>query len=321
MTGRNHVRIHISTPIDEAPRIVALFKDALPGAHVRLVDGAAYENEGGRESEQADYVVTGYRNATLFARERSMKAIFAFSAGVAHLLSLPDLPRSVPLIRLEDAGMAGQMVRYVLAATLRFAQGFDRYARQQRAHAWRQRAPRAPVDVRVGVLGLGAIGSAIAQALVAQGFAVRGYARTPKTTAGVRCMAGDDFDAFLDCLDVLVNIVPLTPATDGILNRRTLSQLADGAHVINIARGAHLIESDLIALLDAGKLSGATLDVFRDEPLPEDHPFWDRSDIAITPHVAGVTLPIEAVAQIVGKIRRLEQGLPVTGVVDPQRGY
>jgi glyoxylate/hydroxypyruvate reductase len=316
------VRIHISTPIDEAPHIVALFRDALPGAHVRLVDGAAADlGEGEHGDEQADYIVTGYRNATLFERERSMKAIFAFSAGVGHLLSLPDLPRAVPLIRLEDAGMAGQMIRYVLAATLRFAQGFDRYARQQRAHAWRQRAPRAPHDVRVGVLGLGTIGSAIAQALAAQGFAVRGYARTPKTLAGVRCMAGGDFDAFLNGLEVLVNIVPLTPATEGILNRRTLSQLADGAHLINIARGAHLVESDLIALLDSGKLSGATLDVFRDEPLPEDHPFWDRPDVAITPHVAGVTLAIAAVAQIAGKIRRLEQGLPVTGVVDLERGY
>jgi glyoxylate/hydroxypyruvate reductase A len=139
--------------------------------------------------------------------------------------------------------------------------------------------------------------------------------------AGVQCLSGRDFDAFLKGLDVLVNVVPLTPATDGILNRQTLSRLADGAHVINVARGRHLVESDLIALLDSGKLSGATLDVFLDEPLPEDHPFWDRADIAITPHVAGVTLPIEAVAQIAGKIRRLEQGLPVTGVVDLERGY
>ena len=294
---------------------MALFREALPGAGVRLVDGSVAERR-----EQADYVVTGYRNAALFSSERNMKAIFAFSAGVGHLLALSNLPRDVPLIRLEDAGMAGQMVRYVLAAVLRFSQRLDRYAIQQREHTWHQFSQRAPEDVDVGVLGLGAIGCAIARALAAQRFAVRGFARTPKSIDGVRCMHGD-LDAFMTGLDLLVNVVPLTADTEGILNRRTLSPLANGAHLINIARGGHLVEEDLLALLDQGKLSGATLDVFRDEPLPSDHPFWSRREIAITPHVSGVTLPDEAVAQIAEKIRRLERGLPVTGIVDRARGY
>ena len=313
------MRIHISTPLDDAPRIVTLFERALPAAQIGLVDGSIVTE---RDPAQADYVVTGYRNATLFYRERRMKAIFAFSVGVGHLLSLPNLPRDVPLIRLEDAGMAGQMIRYVLAASLRFAQRLDVYARQQRDHAWRQLAPRAPQEIEIGVLGLGVIGGAIARALVAQGFAVRGFSRTPKAVAGVRCVCGEaQLDEFLRGLDVLVSILPLTADNAGILNRRTLSLLNDGAHLVNIGRGAHLVDDDLLALLAEGKLSGATLDVFRDEPLAADHPFWARPEIALTPHISGVTLPEQAVTQIADKIQRLERGLPVTGVVDRARGY
>ncbi|TMH67891.1 MAG: glyoxylate/hydroxypyruvate reductase A [Betaproteobacteria bacterium] len=313
------MRIHISTPIDEAAHIAAMFQEALPEAHVALVDGTARDSS---NPVDADYVVTGYRNATLFDRERRMKAIFAFSAGVGHVLSLPNLPRDVPVIRLEDAGMASQMVRYVLAATLRFAQRLDVYARQQRDRRWQQMPPRAPRDIHVGVLGIGVIGSEIARSLASFGFAVRGFARQRRAIAGVRCLAGEgEFHGFLDGLDVLVAVVALTPENTGILNRATLSRLADAAHVINIGRGAHLVEADLLALIDEGKLSGATLDVFHDEPLPEDHPFWGRPEILITPHIAGTTLPQEAVEQIAAKIKRLERGLPVTGVVDRERGY
>ncbi|HEY3181131.1 MAG TPA: NAD(P)-dependent oxidoreductase [Casimicrobiaceae bacterium] len=313
------MRIHISTPIDEAARIVAMFHEVLPDAQVALVDGTARESS---DPAGADYVVTGYRNAALFDRERRMKAIFAFSAGVGHLLSLPNLPRDVPLIRLEDAGMGPQMVRYVLAATLRFAQGFDLYARQQRDRRWRQVLPRAPRDIHVGVLGIGVIGGEIARALASLDFAVRGFARHPKSVAGVRCFAGEgEFNDFLQGLDVLVAVMPLTADNAGILNRATLSRLADGAHLINIGRGAHVVEADLLALIDEGKLSGATLDVFRDEPLPVNHPFWSCAEVAITPHIAGTTLPDQAVMQIAAKIERLERGLPVTGIVDRKRGY
>jgi len=312
------MRIHISTPIDEATNIVAMFQAALPEAHIALVDGMSEDSV---DPSGADYVVTGYRNAALFDRERRMKAIFAFSAGVRHLLSLPNLPDDVPVIRLEDAGMAPQMVRYVLAATLRFAQRMDVYARHQRDRRWQQLPPRASREIRVGVLGIGVIGSEVARALASFDFAVRGFASQRKSIPGVRCFSDGELNEFLAGLDVLVATMPLTTRTAGILNRATLSRLADGAHVINIGRGAHLVEPDLLALLDEGKLSGATLDVFRDEPLPEDHPFWGRPEIVVTPHIAGTTLPHPAVMQIVAKIRRLERGLPVTGIVDRERGY
>lgn len=307
------VRVAVCVHPDDGPEVLPLFAAALPGAEVvdARVAGAG-----------ADYVIAGFRDETLFAKQRTMKAVFAFGAGVNGVLALPGLPDDVPLIRLEDAGMKAQMVRYVLATVLRIAGRFDVYARQQRAGVWQQHDPRPPSSICVGVLGMGVIGGATAQALAALGFRVRGHARTARTLDGVDCYAGDaGFDAFLTGLDVLVAVVPLTPATRGILNRRTLARLADGAHVINIGRGALVNDTDLIALLDEGKLGGATLDVFNPEPLPPAHPYWSRPDVTVTPHVSGTTLPDEAVTQIAAKILRLEQGLPVSGVVDRARGY
>ena len=311
------MRILVSMPADDVTPVAALIGAALPDADVDTFRGSAMPN-----GHAADYVVTGYGDATIFDRERAMKAIFTLSAGVGHLLALPNLPHDVPVIRLEDAGMTGQMVRYVLASVLRFSQRFDVYAAQQRSRTWKQLAPRMPQALHAGVLGMGVIGGAIARALAARGFAVRGFSRTRRGIEGIRCHAGaGELDEFLQGLDVLVAILPLTPQSEGILDRRALERLADGAHVINIGRGGLIVEGDLLALLDSGKLSGATLDVFRDEPLPDDHPFWQRPAITVTPHIAGVTLPDEAVAQIADKIRRIEGGLPVSGIVDRQRGY
>lgn len=307
------MRVAVCADPDEVPALLSLFGASLPEADV--VDARA-------ASGSADYVVAGFRDDALFARLRATKAVFAYGAGVNGVLALPGLPPDVPLIRLEDAGMRAQMVRYVVAAALRVAGRLDVYAQQQQRRVWAQHPPRPPAAMTAGVLGLGVIGAGIAQALAAQGFRVRGHARTPRTLDGVDCHAGDaGFHPFLAGLDLLVAVVPLTPATRGLLNRRTLALLAAGAHLINVGRGAVVRDADLLAMLDEGKLSGATLDVFDPEPLPIEHPYWSRPDVTVTPHVSGTTLAHEAVAQIAGKIRRLEQRLPVTGVVDRERGY
>jgi glyoxylate/hydroxypyruvate reductase A len=313
------MRVVLSLPEDAEGHWLDLLRAALPGAQVtpRLWDSPADP-----AAPAADYVVAYGKCETLFAEQRRPKAIFTLSAGVAHLLTLPNIPRDVPIVRLEDAGMAEQMVRYVLTAALRVVQHQDVYARQQHEARWEQRDPRSPSAVNAGVMGLGVIGAQVARALAAQGFAVRGHARSVKPVDGVAVFAGDSaLDAFLDGLDFLVCVLPATPATDGILNRRTLSRLADGAHVVNIGRGAALVEADLIALLDSGKIAGATLDVFREEPLPADHPFWRRPEIVVTPHVSGLTVPDAAMAQIADKIMCLERGGPVSGVVAFERGY
>jgi glyoxylate/hydroxypyruvate reductase len=270
-------------------------------------------------AKTADYAVLWRPHASLFAEQRRLKAIFNLGAGIDALAAMPEFPRAVPLIRLEDAGMAGPMAHYVLAAVLRFMLGLGRYAQDQREHRWAPKRPRAPGDVRIGVMGLGAIGRRIAHTLIDQGFNVRGYVRHARAVDGLTVF--DTLAPFLDGLDVLVNALPLTAETSGILRREHLVRLADGAHLINLARGAHLVDEDLLELLDSGKLSGATLDVFREEPLPPDHPFWTHDAITVTPHVAGVTLVDESVRQVADKIRALESGAAVSGVVDWKRGY
>jgi glyoxylate/hydroxypyruvate reductase A len=313
------MRVVLSLPADADSCWTEMFRAALPGAELRVRDPAKPADP---DALPADYAIAYGRCESLFDEPHRIKALFTLSAGVAHLLRMPNLPRDLPIIRLEDAGMAEQMVRYVLAAALRFLQRLDVYANQQRDVRWEQHEARSPASLRAGVMGLGAIGCQVARALAAQGFAVRGHSRTEKHVDGVVVFAGDNrVDAFLDGLDLLVSVLPATATTEGILNRRTLSRLADGAHVVNIGRGAALVEGDLIALLDEDKLSGATLDVFREEPLPSDHPFWRRPEIVVTPHISGLTVPEAAVAQVAGKIARLERGEPVTGVVEFERGY
>jgi glyoxylate/hydroxypyruvate reductase A len=296
-----------------------LFRDALPGARVmRREPGQSI----GEPEPAADYVVLAEPCRSVFDAQPSPKAVFTASAGVGHLLRLPNLPRGVPVFRLEDAGMAQPMSRYVLAAALRFTQRMDTYARLQRDAAWKQEHEKRPGSVRTGVLGLGVIGGAIARALAAQGFAVRGYATTDRHIDGVECYAGRDrLAAFLTGLDFLVNALPLTPATTGLIDAAALVRLADGAHVVNVGRGRTLVDADLLALLDSGKLSGATLDVFGEEPLPPAHPFWAHPRIAVTPHISGLTVPEEAVAQIAAKIARLERGETASGIFDRERGY
>jgi glyoxylate/hydroxypyruvate reductase A len=171
-------------------------------------------------------------------------------------------------------------------------------------------------------MGLGVLGERVAKALQVFDFPVNGYSRSPKDLAGIRCFSGAQaLPEFLAATRVLVNLMPLTPETENILNHANLSLLQQGGYVINVARGKHLVEEDLITLIDSGHLSGATLDVFRTEPLPVDHPFWRHPKITVTPHTSARTLREESIAQIVGKIQALQLGQAINGVVDSQRGY
>jgi glyoxylate/hydroxypyruvate reductase A len=166
------------------------------------------------------------------------------------------------------------------------------------------------------------LGERVAKALRVFEFPVHGWSRTPKAIEGVMTYSGEvGFDSFLSSSRVLVNLLPLTADTKDILNRDTLGKLQTGGYLINVARGAHLVEADLLALLESGHLAGATLDVFRTEPLPAEHPFWNHPNITVTPHTSARTLRDESIAQIAGKITALEAGMPIAGVVDPVRGY
>lgn len=285
---------------------------ALPQAQVALWQpGAA----------PADYAVVWAPPQQFFDEQAQLKSVFAIGAGVDALLPL-RLPPNAALVRLDDAGMAVQMAEYVCHAVIRHFREFDVYAAETRQGQWTSHQPRSRVDFPVGVMGLGVLGQRVARALAQFEFPVNGWSRSPKALDGVRTFSGPaQLDGFLAASRVLVNLLPLTFDTQGIMNRATLSRLRPGGYVINVARGAHLVDDDLLALLDSGHLAGAMLDVFRVEPLPPAHPFWQQPKITLTPHTAARTLRATSIAQIAGKIEALERGETVVGRVDRRRGY
>jgi glyoxylate/hydroxypyruvate reductase A len=272
-------------------------------------------------SPPADYALAWAPPQAFFDQQPGLKAVFNLGAGVDALMRLRIPPQTL-VVRLNDAGMAAQMVEFVCHALLRLFRDMDGYQTDARAGRWVRREPALRSDFPVGVMGLGVLGTQVAQAVRGFGFPVQGWSRQPKAVDGVQCFAGSaQLDAFLAASRVLVCLLPLTQDTENILNRHTLSQLKPGGYLINVARGAHLVDADLLALLDSGHLAGATLDVFRTEPLPSQHPFWGRPQIHITPHISARTLLPDSLAQIIAKLQALLQGLPVAGVVERERGY
>ena len=284
---------------------------ALPGAAISLWQPGA---------PCADYAVVWAPPQPFLDEQRGLKALFNIGAGVDALLKL-RLPPNALVVRLDDAGMAVQMAEYVCHAVIRHFREFDAYEAAMHAGQWAFRKPRLRQDFPIGVMGLGVLGERVAKALAHFDFPVNGWSRSPRAIDGVRTFGGAaGMNDFLSASRVLVNLLPLTPETENILNQGTLSRLQAGGYVINVARGAHLVDDDLLALLDSGHLAGATLDVFRTEPLPAHHPFWGHPRITLTPHTSARTLRGESIAQIVGKIGALERGESIGGIVDPVRG-
>ena len=285
---------------------------ALPDAEVTLWTAGA---------PAADYAVVWAPPQQFFDEQPHLKAVFNIGAGVDALLKL-NLPPHAQIVRLDDAGMSVQMAEYVCHAVIRHFREFDAYEADTRQGKWSFRKPRARADFPVGVMGLGVLGERVARALRTFEFPVNGWSRSPKAVEGVQCFSGiQGFKDFLAASRVLVCLLPLTPDTRDIMNRTTLSQLQAGGYIINVARGAHLVDDDLLALLDNGHLAGATLDVFRTEPLPPGHPFWTHPSITVTPHTSARTLRSESIAQIAGKLIALQRGQAVAGIVDSARGY
>jgi phosphoglycerate dehydrogenase-like enzyme len=252
----------------------------------------------------------------------SLRAILSLGAGVNHILDDPDLPPDVPIARIVDPGLAAGMAEYAALAVLRYHRNFDAYERFQRERSW----TRLPIPItgerRVGVLGLGEIGAACARAISALGFPVGGWSRTPRSLPGIEGFAGPaGLTPFLARSQILVCVLPLTAETRGIIDRTALATLPRGAFVINIARGAHVVDQDLVAALDSGHIEGATLDVFAHEPLPRDHPLWSHPKVTLTPHIASITNPDTAADGVAENLRRLADGRPLLNLVDRARGY
>lgn len=273
------------------------------------------------EIDEIDAALVWRPPAGELRRLPKLQAILSLGAGVEALLEDPTLP-DVPLVRMVDPSLTDGMCAYVLAAVLRHHRELDRYERAQRAQDWAYAFPPQARDRRIGVMGLGELGSAVARTLLAQGFPVAGWSRSAKAVEGVASFAGHgELHAFLHRADVLICLLPLTDATRGTLDAATFAALPKGAFVINVGRGEHLVDADLLAALDSGHLAGATLDVFRHEPLPPKSPLWDHPRVLITPHVASYCDPRTAADGVADNLRRLARGEPLLHVVDRARGY
>ena len=313
------MKILFYMPYADAAAWLRDFARALPEADLR-------EWQPG-DTAPADFAVVWRPPRDMLAGRDDLRAIFNLGAGVDAILALEHehpgaLPRTAQLIRLEDTGMAPQMAEYVTHSVLRYLRRFDEYQTLQSERRWEVLDPHPRATFTVGVLGLGVLGAQVAQALAAFGMPVRGYSRSARHIDGITTFAGEaQFDAFLDGVKVLVNLLPHTPDTGDVLNAHTFSKLARGAYLINVARGGHLVEQDLLEALASGQLAAATLDVFREEPLPPEHLFWQEPRITITPHMSALTLREESVAQVAQKIAALMRGETVSGVVDIERGY
>jgi glyoxylate/hydroxypyruvate reductase A len=295
-------------PTEWVPALAA----ALPGTRVCAVGDSFDANE-------VEVVIVAPSAAGVLRGLPSLRLVQSLWMGVEELLAEPGLPADVPIARMVDPGMTREMPEAALAHVLYLHRAHDVYARQQRAREWRQWPQPAATKRSVGVLGLGELGARTARVLAEHGFRVSGWSRTPKRIDGVATHT--DLNAVLVASEILVNQLPLTAETRGLLDARRLAVLPAGACVVNLARGAHLIEADLLAMLDRGHLRHAILDVFDEEPLPPNHPFWTHPAVTVLPHVAAWSRLESCLPVAVENIRRLRAGEPLLHLVDRERSY
>lgn len=276
----------------------------------------------GAPNTGADIAIVWSPPEKLFIQEPQIRAVFNMGAGVDAIFKLDGLSKDTVIVRLEDAGMAVQMAEYAVHALTNVARDFDLYQQLQDQTKWEPQPDMHRSRWPVGVLGMGKIGTCVAETFVNLGYPVSGWARSERNIPGVKCFYGQDqFKDFLASSRVLINVLPLTPETENILNKDTFNSLLPESYLISMGRGEHLVEEDLTNAIDKGKLIGATLDVFRQEPLPQSHPYWKNKRIRITPHIAAASLPEETVAQIADKIKQYAANQTVSGIVDRSRGY
>jgi glyoxylate/hydroxypyruvate reductase A len=274
------------------------------------------------DPSEIDYAFVWHPPAGLFPRLTGLRVIFSLGAGVEGLLANPEIPPNIPLIRMVDPSLATGMTEFVLMQVLHYHRRMPEVAANQRARLWQPLRPPVAADRRVGILGFGQLGAHCAEALARLGFDVAIWSRTPRHEPGLTCFAGrDSLPAFFAQSEIVVCLLPLTPDTAGILDAAAFAAMPRGGFVINVGRGAHLVEADLLAALDHGRIGGATLDVFTVEPLPAGHPFWAHDRITVVPHMAALTQPRTAVPVIAETIRRDRSGLPLLYAVDRARGY
>ncbi len=293
------------------------FAEAAPGVDLRM--GADLG-----ELADIDVAVCWFPRHGQLASFPNLKLVQSLAAGIDHLVADPELPRHLPLCRIVDATMAAGMTAYVSWAVVQQHRGMAAYVASSAASRWKEQPVVSPRGHRVGIAGLGTLGLTCAQALATIGYQVRGWSRSVKNDLpeGVIGWHGNDqLDEFLSGCDTLVCLLPLTTETHGFLNAALFAKLPRGAHLINVGRGDHLVEADLLRALDSGQLSAATLDAFTQEPLPPGHPFWGDARILVTPHIATRTDRLIIAQQTLANLASLQRGERPINQVDIERGY
>ena len=290
------------------------FATLLPDLPVRYLDDPAVP------VEDVSYVFVWRPAPGRLAALPNLRLILSSGAGVDGILSDPHLPAHLPIVRMAGDETVQRMTEYVCMGALCLLRDMPRIVAAQHARRWDKFDPdRTARDTRAGVMGLGNLGAAAAQALAGLGFQVSGWSRTAKDIPGVRCFT--DLDAFLAQTDILVCLLPDTPGTRGIVNARTLARLQPGAKLLNAARGTHVVVPDLLAALDSGHLDSAMLDVFSPEPLPPESPVWTHPRIIVTPHTASLASIRSRARYVAEAITAFEQGRPLPNLFDGARGY
>ncbi len=271
---------------------------------------------------EADVVLAWKAPPGAYAAYTGARLIQSLGAGIDHLLADPDLPPQAAICRLVDPLLTLRMIEYVTLHVLRHHRLHSQLVQQQQKQIWQPLAAPAAGDRTVGIMGLGALGGAVAASLHQLGFRVRGWSRSEKLLSGIETFQGaGGLKSFIQQTEILVCLLPLTEATRDIINEKLLAQLPHGACFINAGRGHHVVDEDLLAALTSGHIAEATLDVFRTEPLPIDHPYWRHPRITITPHIASLTDYASAAKVVADNIQRLRQGRPLMNQVDRTAGY
>ena len=305
----------VAPELDPVPWVTALHA-VDPNLDIRV-----WPDDG--ERRDIHFAITWNHPPGELLRYPNLKCVASLAAGVDHILRDPDLPEGIRLTRLAHPLLTQRMTHYVLMAVLNHRRGWERYRRQQTEKRWNPEEIVLRSDqVNVGIMGLGNFGFDAAIKLAQIGFRVCGWSRSKKRIEEAQVFFGDDqLDTFLSQTDILICLLALTSQTKNILNRHTLGKLRPGAYLINVARGEHLVDEDLLDALDRKQLSGACLDVFRTEPLPPQHPFWHHPRIIVTPHIAVGDHPALVAPQIVENYQRMIRNKSLLYEVDPRRGY
>lgn len=271
--------------------------------------------------EDVEFAISWKHPEGLYQEYPNLKVIASMGAGVNHILKDEQLPKDVKVTRIVDDQLTKDMSQFVLLQCLAVSRNLFKHLNDQSSKSWNTKPYQTPEKTSVGIMGFGVLGQAAGKVLKSNGFDVIGYANSSKTVDGIEVYGSDQQDEFLKNTQILVCLLPVTSETKGVLNLKLFEKLKEDAYLINVARGEHLVEEDLIRAIDQGALRGASLDVFQQEPLPESHPFWSHENIQITPHIASMTDPESVAKQLLENYRHMKNGESLMNEVNVDKGY